>query len=201
MDNLAKEKARHAADRGELRTVYKVTKQLCGNKSCSSYGQAARWVEPFREVLYRPDPDHPAIIEPYEVLLNIDTRPSSREEIRLAIKAKKNGKTCGVDNIQAEMLKADTETTSEILTDLFYSIWNSETIPKDWTSGLIVKFPKKGNLHSYDNWRGITLLSVPSKVFCRILLMRIDSAIDTNLREEQAGFRKEKVLHRPDIWL
>ena len=36
-----------------------------------------------------------------------------------------------------------------------------------------------------------TLLSVPSKVFCRILLMGIDSAIDSlKPREEQAGFRK-----------
>ena len=37
----------------------------------------------------------------------------------------------------------------------------------------------------------ITLLSVPSKVLCQILLMRSDSAIDSlKLREKQAGFRK-----------
>ncbi|KAI2665221.1 hypothetical protein H4Q32_021443 [Labeo rohita] len=30
----------------------------------------------------------------------------------------------------------------------------------------------------------------PSKVFCRILLKRVDSAIDHKLREEQAGFRR-----------
>ena len=36
-----------------------------------------------------------------------------------------------------------------------------------------------------------TLLSVPTKVLCRILLMGIDSAIDSlKPREEQAGFRK-----------
>ena len=40
------------------------------------------------------------------------------------------------------------------------------------------------------NWRGITLLSVPSKVFCKILLGRIDEVIDNKLREEQAGFRR-----------
>ena len=63
-------------------------------------------------------------------------------------------------------------------------------IPEDWTKGFIETLPKKGNLQFCDNWRGITLLSVPSKVFCRILLGRLDSAIDKRLREEQAGFRK-----------
>jgi hypothetical protein len=54
--------------------------------------------------------------------------------------------------------------------------------------GLIVKLSKKGDLQICDNWRGITLLSVPSKVFTKILLKRIDEKIDEKLREEQAGF-------------
>ena len=39
---------------------------------------------------------------------------------------------------------------------------------------------------------GITLLSVPSKIFCRVLLNRIEGAIDIKLRQEQAGFRRGK---------
>ena len=34
------------------------------------------------------------------------------------------------------------------------------------------------------------MLSVPSKIFCRILLKRINKAIDKVLREEQADFRE-----------
>ncbi len=64
------------------------------------------------------------------------------------------------------------------------------TIPEDWSKGLIVKILKKGNIKSCDNWRGITLLSIPSKVFCRVLLNRMETAIDTRIRQEQAGFRK-----------
>jgi hypothetical protein len=52
--------------------------------------------------------------------------------------------------------------------------------------GLIVKLSKKGDLQIYDNWRGITLLSVPSKVISKILLKRINE----KLREKQAGSRK-----------
>jgi len=35
----------------------------------------------------------------------------------------------------------------------------------------------------------LTLLLVPSKIFCKIIHMRLSDAIDTILRKEQAGFR------------
>jgi len=53
-----------------------------------------------------------------------------------------------------------------------------------------VKLPKKGNLSDCNNWRGITLLSTPGKVFTRVLLDRLQNAVDQTLCEEQAGFRK-----------
>lgn len=55
-----------------------------------------------------------------------------------------------------------------------------------------MKLHKKGDLGNYDNWRGITLVSIPSKVFCRVILNRISDEIDKTLRQEQAGFRKGK---------
>ena len=123
-------------------------------------------------------------------MLNINISPPNETEVKCAIKATKSGKAAGSDSIHAEMLKADLNTSVKILTDLFRNIWNKNVIPEDWAKGLIAKVPKKGNLQNCNNWRGITLLSIPSKVFCRILLGRIDSAIDTKLRQEQAGFRK-----------
>jgi len=41
-----------------------------------------------------------------------------------------------------------------------------------------------------NNWRGVTLLSVPGKVLCGILLDRLRDVVDTKLREQQAGFGK-----------
>ena len=52
-----------------------------------------------------------------------------------------------------------------------------------------MKLPKKGDLTDPNNWRGVTLLSVPGKVFVLILLNRLKSAVDAKMREEQAGFR------------
>lgn len=93
-----------------------------------------------------------------------------------------------INSIPAELLKADIKSSSKVWTDLFSKIWKDDTLPEDWRKGLIVKVLKKRNLSSCDSWQGITLLSIPSKVFCRILLKRIDSALDEKLRQVQAGF-------------
>jgi len=61
-------------------------------------------------------------------------------------------------------------------------------IPNDWKCALLVKLPKKGDTTNCDNWRGITLLSVPSKVFTRVLLNRIKEHVNLRLWKEQAGF-------------
>ena len=53
-----------------------------------------------------------------------------------------------------------------------------------------MKIPKKGDRAVCDNYRGITLLSVPSKVFSRAVIQRIQEGVENQLREEQAGFRK-----------
>jgi hypothetical protein len=52
-----------------------------------------------------------------------------------------------------------------------------------------VKLPKKGDVSNCQNWRGIQLLSLPSKVFTRIILERIKHAVNECLQDEQAGFR------------
>ena len=61
--------------------------------------------------------------------------------------------------------------------------------------------PKKGDLTNCNNWRGITFLSIPSKVFSRIIINRINSAVDANIRQEQAGFRKGRGCCDQDLVL
>ena len=51
---------------------------------------------------------------------------------------------------------------------------------------------KKGDLSNCGNYRGIMLLSIPGKVFYRILLDRMKDVIDPQLRDQQAGFRKDR---------
>ena len=101
----------------------------------------------------------------------------------------KNGKTGCKDEITAELLKADMNTTEKWLVKLFRTFWEQEKVQKTWKQGLIVKIPKKRDLTECRNWRGITLTSVPSKVFGRVLIDRIRDGVNSKLRDEQAGFR------------
>lgn len=87
-------------------------------------------------------------------------------------KKMKNGKAAGPKEMPAEALKTDIETTADILLPLFEKIWEQEEVPTDWKDGYIIKLPKEEDLSSCENYRGITLLSVPGKVFNRILVER-----------------------------
>ena len=90
------------------------------------------------------------------------------------------------------MLKADIEVSTKWLKKLFDKIWAEEETPGEWSRGILTTVPKKGDLSKCSSWRGITLLSVPSKILVNILIERIRKAIDKELRKEQAGFRKGK---------
>jgi Reverse transcriptase (RNA-dependent DNA polymerase)/Domain of unknown function (DUF6451) len=78
---------------------------------------------------------------------------------------------------------------AELLFPIFKSIWEQEKLPEDWLQGVLIKIPKKGDLSNCNNWRGITLLSIPSKVLAKVILNRISDKIDESIRKEQAGFR------------
>ena len=104
--------------------------------------------------------------------MDIDCSPPTKNEILKAIKRLKNNKAPGIDNITAEVLKTDIRFATDWLYDPFYKIRNAETIPEDWYRGLIIKLLEKRDRTQCTNWRGVTLLSVPSKVFCKIIQMR-----------------------------
>ena len=59
----------------------------------------------------------------------------------------------------------------------------------DWSYILIVKISKTGFISICDNSRGITLLSLPSTVFFRVILNQIKMDVDQKIQDEQAGFR------------
>ena len=77
-------------------------------------------------MLNRDDPETEAIIIPLSELLDIDTDPPNVEEAKRSIKALKEGKTPGIDQIYTEMLKADEQFTATLLTDMLRDIWESE---------------------------------------------------------------------------
>ena len=116
----------------------------------------------------RPAPQTPPTIPPPTELLGINTNPQSRIEISRAIKSLKTGKAADPDGIPPEALKADTQTSTEMLYPLLNKVWEQEQVPEDWKKGHMVKLPKKRDISSCTNWRGIMLLSIPGKVLTEL---------------------------------
>ena len=141
----------------------------------------------------RSSPQTPPTIPPPTELLGINTNPPSRIEIYTAIKPLKTGKAVGPDGIPPEALKADTHTSTEMLYPLLNKVWEQEQVPNDWKKGHMVKLPKKGDMSSCNNWRGIMLLSITGKVLTRIILERLKTALEKKLRDEHAGFRQDRL--------
>lgn len=206
INNLATQ-AETAAQNNDSRTLYHITKRLTGKFSradkpvrakdgrllSTQKEQLERWREHFLEILNREtieEGETEVMMEEEQEDVAISTEPPSRTEIQRAIKQLKNGKAAGMDNIAPEALKVDMGTSVEILFPLFKKIWEEEKIPSDWKKGLLIKLPKKGDLLECDNWRGITLLSIPSKVLSRVILERIKQRVNSRLRKVQAGFRE-----------
>ena len=198
--------AENAAANGDSRTLYKITRELTGSVSAQPTvvqdvngklltkedEQRERWAEHFCTVLNRPDPETPAVVEDSNTTIEMKKGPITCKEIEEAIMETKGNRAPGDDRITSDMLKADPEMSAKCLVELFNRIWEEEEVPEAWQKGILIKLPKKGDLTSCGNWRGINLLSVPGKVFCRVILKRIKDGVEKLLREEQAGFRPSR---------
>jgi len=77
----------------------------------------------------------------------------------------------GICGIPAELLKAGGYCTVQWLTKIFQSVWQTGQMPSDWKKGIILPLYKgKGSRRKCKNYRGITPLSTPDKVFALSLL-------------------------------
>ena len=87
------------------------------------------------------------------------------------------------------MLRYGGDTIIRWMSRIINHVWVLEVLPDDWTRGIILPFWKhKGEKLDCANYRGITLLSIPGKLFTRILLTRALPAIRSSRRPQQAGF-------------
>lgn len=150
----------------------------------------SRWTEYCRDLYnHKTEPDLSILQNDQDGARKAEDLPVLAEEVEAAIYSLKGGKSPGVDNIPAELLKHGGEVTTKILTILCRKIWEQKKWPVEWTQSLVIPLPKKGNLKQCQNYRTISLISHPSKVMLKIILNRLKPIAEELLAEEQAGFR------------
>ena len=103
----------------------------------------------------------------------------------------------GISGIPAELLKYGGAQTLLWLQVLLSIVFRKERISKDWRAGIILPLRKwKDNRRMYSNYRGITLLSVPGKLFIMTLLDRCTTFLRSQKTIKQTGF----MLGRSTVW-
>ncbi|EYB85743.1 hypothetical protein Y032_0292g1593 [Ancylostoma ceylanicum] len=132
-----------------------------------------RIVTEFYTNLYRSTTDFPRRPSPTE------EKPTNIlvSEVRNAIQSLKKGTAPGPDGITADLLRVGGYTMHELLVDHFTSYLEAGVIPKQWKCSSTVLIFKKGDKEEIENYRPIALLSIPYKVFTKIILNRDDDSV------------------------
>ena len=87
------------------------------------------------------------------------------------------------------LLKAGGACCTEWVTNIICKAWDTGSAHSDWKRELFLPFYKgKGSQTDCRNYRGITLLSVPGKIYAHVLLNRIKAHLYHLRRTEQSGF-------------
>ena len=124
--------------------------------------------------------------------LHVD-KEISLNEILQAIDKQKKGKSAGLDDISPDLIKLAKPKITNYLHKLFQKIYETSQYPKEWAKAIIIPIHIKGSKLLLDNYRGISLLSVTSKLFTSIINNRLYTWMENNMKicEEQAGFRRQ----------
>ncbi|KAK3508205.1 hypothetical protein QTP70_017467 [Hemibagrus guttatus] len=153
-------------------------KQLSANTVYSGGGEllastgdiVGQWKEYFKDLLN--PTDTPSVEEPETEDSEVDSF-ITQAEVTEVVQQLLGGKAPGVEEIPPEYLKSLDVVGLSWLTRLCNIAWRSGTVPLDWATGVVIPLFKKGDRRVCSNYRGITLLSLPGKVYSRVLERRV----------------------------
>ena len=136
------------------------------------------------------DPDE--IIPPIHQDLDITDDLFTIEEFRKVKSVLKAGKAAGPDDIPSEVYKSCD--FDDICLDFCHRALIENEKPDLWSYMNIIPVPKSGDLSNTNNYRDISLICIIAKVYNRLILNHIRSAIDLRLRQNQNGFRSNRTM-------
>jgi len=133
--------------------------------------------------------------EDSNIPINEELPQVTAQEVELIIKNElENNKSPGFDLITAEILKQLTSKAIGWLTNIFNACFALKYVPTCWKVAEVVMISKPGKpLHEASSYRPISLLPTISKVFEKLLLVRLKSIIERNnlIPLHQFGFREK----------
>ena len=197
--NKQMEELRSADAKGNYTTTWKIIHTLSGKNTRQNVKVKMRdgtapsseeellteWKSFFSSILNNDSGVIPSELPlPAEEDLPICADPPTREETTKAIAAMKANKAAGLDcAITAEALQGGGDQMIDVIHKLCSEVYTTLSPPRQWLTNVIIPLPKKGDLSLMTNYRGISLMSIASKVYNKILLNRIRPHVDPLLRK------------------
>ena len=162
----------------------------CGKLVSDSPGNAKLLLEQFKSV-FTQDTD--------TTLPPVNSPPAERiKQIKITtpgvaklLKNLKPGKAPGPDNIPNQVLKACADQIANALRCIYQKSLDTGTLPADWREANISCVFKKGDRHLPENYRPISLTSVPCKILEHIIYHHLLLHLESNnvLTHLNHGFR------------
>lgn len=87
-----------------------------------------------------------------------------------------------MDEIHPAMLKALDIVRPSSLARLYSVVWRSGTEPAAWQTGVVVPIFKKGTGGCHSNYRGVTSLSLPGRVYSALVERRLQLFVQMQRR-------------------
>uniref|UniRef100_A0A670IGU3 Reverse transcriptase domain-containing protein n=1 Tax=Podarcis muralis TaxID=64176 RepID=A0A670IGU3_PODMU len=103
-------------------------------------------------------------------------------------------KSPGPDELHPRVLKELTEVISEPLAVIFENSWRTGKVPADWRKANVVPIFKKGKREDPNNYRPVSLTSIPGKILEQIIKQTVCEHLERNavITNSQHGFLKNK---------
>jgi hypothetical protein len=131
----------------------------------------------------------------------MDWSEPTTDDVRWAVRQLNSGKAADSIGLQAELFKCciaheGPEQTCEltrILTETVQSLWRGEDVPESWLDSILIPlYKRKGARLDWNNWRGIVLLNIASKIHTILINRSLRKLAEKLVPETQVGFRSER---------
>ena len=174
-------------------TIGRVEKEG-GTCTTTSDEETANVLNDYFATVFTQEPEGPLpefTVEPEPPLL--DNIEITEDHVLKAIAHLNPSKTPGPDNLHPKLLVETKDTIVKPLTKLFKTSIETNTLPSDWKEAYVTPIFKKGSKKKPENYRPISLTSVPCKILQRIIRDKIVEHMETHslFNIHQHGFRSK----------
>ena len=190
----------HTYGMGKMRKVWNLVNNVSGKKKGfagkisggSVQERLDSWKRHFKGLLGKePCVSKILVEEEMEISeeLPISVEPFTYDEYWNVVKRLDDGKGAGADGIRPEALKRGGNDLHGVVLGFCNRALEEGDTPSQWSELNIIPVPKSGSLTNCDNYRGISMCSVVTKVLNKMILLKIRPELEKVLRCNQNGFR------------